>query len=55
MTTFSDKSNPNSIDEFLSDFINETITLTESGIMIQDRSYTFQIVAFICNTQLIYL
>lgn len=46
---FSGRSKPNSIEEFLSDFINEAIVLIENGLTIEDKLYTFNIAAFVCD------
>lgn len=39
-----------SVEEFLSNFIQETVVLTTKGIIIGSLKYEFQIVAFVCDT-----
>lgn len=40
---------PSDVNEFLTDFVEEAITLTEHGIQINDQIYQFKINSFVCN------
>jgi len=43
-------SKPASVEEFLSNFIQEAIVLTTNGIIIGSSKYEFEIAAFACDT-----
>lgn len=40
---------PSDVNEFLTDFVEEAITLTKHGIQINDQIYQFKINSFVCD------
>ncbi|XP_043275264.1 uncharacterized protein [Venturia canescens] len=42
-------SKPNDVEHFMTDFISEAEDLTQNGVVLNDKKYTFEIAAMICD------